>query len=100
MSDIKINNITDRSGSSGPVFAGISTVSTSAFMVMPSGPTEFRGGRGRGFFHGGRNNPNHYSDINLITIASTGNASDFGDLTVARDRLGQGAADAHGGIGE
>ena len=36
MSDIKINNITDRSGSSGPVFAGISTVSTSAFMVMPS----------------------------------------------------------------
>ena len=48
MSDIKINNITDRSGSSGPIFAGISTVSTSAFMVMPSGPTEYRGGRGRG----------------------------------------------------
>ena len=44
MSDIKINNITDRSGSSGPIFAGISTVSTSAFMVMPSGPTEYRGG--------------------------------------------------------
>ena len=67
MSDIKINNITDRSGSSGPIFAGISTVSTSAFMIMPSGPTEYRGGRGRGFFHGGRNNPNHYSDINYIT---------------------------------
>ena len=60
MSDIKINNITDRSGSSGPIFAGISTVSTDAFMVMPSGPTEYRGGRGRGFFHCGRNNPNHY----------------------------------------
>ena len=85
MSDIKINNITDRSGSSGPVFAGISTVSTSAFMVMPSGPTEYRGGRGRGFFHGGRNNPNHYSDINLITIASTGNASDFGDMSRKRN---------------
>ena len=43
MSDIKINNITDRSGSSGePIFAGISTVSTDAFMVMPSGDTEFR----------------------------------------------------------
>ena len=85
MSDIKINNITDRSGSSGPIFAGISTVSTSAFMVMPSGPAEFRGGRGRGFFHGGRNNPNHYSDINLITIASTGNASDFGDMSRTRN---------------
>ena len=85
MSDIKINNITDRSGSSGPIFAGISTVSTSAFMVMPSGPTEYRGGRGRGFFHGGRNNPNHYSDINLITIASTGNATDFGDMSIKRN---------------
>ena len=85
MSDIKINNITDRSGSSGPIFAGISTVSTSAFMVMPSGSTEFRGGRGRGFFQGGRNNPNHYSDINLITIASTGNASDFGDMSIKRN---------------
>ena len=82
MSDIKINNITDRSGSSGPIFAGISTVSTSAFMIMPSGPTEYRGGRGRGFFHGGRNNPNYYSDINLITIASTGNASDFGNMSI------------------
>ena len=85
MSDIKINNITDRSGSSGPIFAGISTVSTSAFMVMPSGPTEFRGGRGRGFFHGGRNNPNHYSDINYINIASTGNATDWGDMTRTRN---------------
>ena len=34
MSDLKINNITDRSGNSGPVFAGISTVSTNAFMVL------------------------------------------------------------------
>ena len=85
MSDIKINNITDRSGSSGPIFAGISTVSTDAFMVMPSGPTEYRGGRGRGFFHGGRNNPNHYSDMNYINIASTGNATDWGDMTRTRN---------------
>ena len=85
MSDIKINNITDRSGSSGPIFAGISTVSTDAFMVMPSGPTEYRGGRGRGFLHGGRNNPNHYSDINLINIASTGNATDWGNMTRTRN---------------
>ena len=85
MSELRINNITDRVGSSGPIFAGISTVSTSAFMVMPSGPTEMRGGRGRGFFHGGRNNPNHYSDINLITIASAGNATDFGEMSIKRN---------------
>ena len=54
MSDIKINNITNRSGSTGPVFAGVSTVSTSAFMVMPSGNTEIRGaGSGRGVLAGG-----------------------------------------------
>ena len=78
MSDIKINNITDRSGSSGPIFAGISTVSTSAFMIMPSGPTEFRGGRGRGIIAGSFN-PSP-TNIDKIEIASTGNATDFGLL--------------------
>ena len=88
MSDIKINNITDRSGSSGPVFAGISTVSTSAFMVMPSGPTEFRGGRGRGIFAGGNASPGspRSSNIELITVASAGNATDFGDLSEQKNR--------------
>ena len=43
MSDLKINNITNSSGNGGPVVAGVSTVSTSAFMVMPSGNTEIRG---------------------------------------------------------
>ena len=82
MSDIKINNITDRSGSSGPVFAGISTVSTSAFMVMPSGDTEYRGGRGRGVFHGGGNNPTGLITMDYVEIATTGNATDFGDLSL------------------
>ena len=80
MSDIKINNITDRSGSSGPIFAGISTVSTSAFMIMPSGPTEFRGGRGRGVFCGGET-PSKVNTLDKIEIATTGNATDFGDLS-------------------
>ena len=83
MSDIKINNITDRSATSGPVFAGISTVSTEAFMVMPSGPTEYRGGRGRGIFAGSYtpSSPNLSSTMNLIEIATTGNAVDFGDTS-------------------
>ena len=78
MSDIKINNITDRSGNSGPVFAGISTVSTNAFMVMPSGPTEHRGGRGRAVFLRGYV-PGTNNTIDYVNIATTGNAQDFGD---------------------
>ena len=44
MSDLKINNITNTSGSDGPTIAGVSTVSTSAFMVMPSGNSSNRVG--------------------------------------------------------
>ena len=75
MSDLKINNITDRTGGSGPVIAGVSTVSTTGAFVVPVGATEFRGGRGRGVL-GGNDNTMEY-----ITIATTGNATDFGDLT-------------------
>jgi len=50
--------------------------------VMPSGPTEYRGGRGRGIFAGGVN-PGLINAIDYITIATTGNASDFGDLISA-----------------
>ena len=53
MSELRINNITDRAGSSGPIIAGVSTVTSTSHMVMPSGPTEMRGGRGRGIMQGG-----------------------------------------------
>ena len=96
MSDIKINNITDRSGSSGPVFAGISTVSTSAFMVMPSGPTEYRGGRGRGVFAGSAT-PSITNVMDYVVIATTGNATDFGDLATVWYNIG-GCASATRGI--
>ena len=43
MSDLKINNITNRGGDGGPVIAGVSTVSSSAFIIMPNGNTEIRG---------------------------------------------------------
>ena len=48
MSDLKINNITDRTGDSGPVIAGVSTVTGTGAFTVPVGPTEMRGGRGRG----------------------------------------------------
>ncbi len=77
MSDLKINNITDRTGDSGPVIAGVSTVSSGQF-VVPVGPTEYRGGRGRGIIGG--NYPANTTFLNKIEIATTGNATSFGTL--------------------
>ena len=97
MSDIKINNITDKSGSSGPVFTGITTVSSTAFMVMPSGSTAFRTndpqGRGRAVFGGGYGPSSPYPEMNvldMVNITTEGNAVDFGDLTVGRSANGMG----------
>ena len=44
MSVIKVNNITNRDGTSGPVIAGITTVSSSSHMVVPTGHTGQRVG--------------------------------------------------------
>ena len=89
MSDLKINNITDRTGGSGPVIAGVSTVSTTGSFVVPVGATEMRGGRGRGLFSGGYGNPESDQNIiQMIEIATTGNSTDFGDLTTERRGTG------------
>ena len=89
MSDLKINNITNSGGNGGPVVAGVSTVSTSAFMVMPVGDTEIRNaGSGRGIIAGGAeslSSPYTISDrMQYITISTTGNSIDFGNLSIAR----------------
>ena len=81
MSKFKINSITDKEGTSGPVIAGVSTNNSTGCMIIPAGPTEHRGGRGRGLFAGGNPSTNV---IQFITISSAGNAEDFGDLTQAR----------------
>lgn len=39
MSVIKVNNITSRDGTTGPVIAGIATVSTTSHLVVPTGNT-------------------------------------------------------------
>jgi hypothetical protein len=53
MSDFRIDQITNQAGTAGPQIAGITTFSGSSGLVMPSGATEYRGGRGRGLFVGG-----------------------------------------------
>ena len=78
MSDLRINNITDRTGGSGPVFAGICTVTSTGAFTPPSGPTEMRGGRGRGILGGSY--PANTTLLNKIEIATTGNATSFGVL--------------------
>jgi len=80
MSDFRIDKITNRDGSAGTHIAGISTFSGTSGMVIPGGSTEYRGGRGRGVFCGGES-PTKLNMLDYITIATTGNAVDFGDLT-------------------
>ena len=84
MSQFKINSITDRSGTSGPVISGVSTNNSTGCMIIPSGPTENRGGRGRGVFASGFSGAapspaNLVDTIDFIEIATAGDAVDFGD---------------------
>ena len=56
------------------------------------------GSETRGCFGGGYNNSNgELNIIDYITIASTGNATNFGNLTVDRSYVG-GCSDVHGGL--
>ena len=96
MSDLKINNITDRTGDNGPVIAGVSTVTSIGAFTVPVGPTEMRGGRGRAVWTGGSNPFDATQDY--VEIATLGNATDFGDTGGgARWGLG-GLADATRGV--
>ena len=89
MSDLRINNITDRTGDSGPVIAGVSTVTSTGAFVVPVGPTEMRGGRGIGLFSGGYlQGGGDNNAIEKVEIATTGNATDFGDLSTERRGTG------------
>ena len=76
---VRIDQITNREGNSGTSITGIVTFTGTTGMAMPSGPTEYRGGRGRGLFAGGYN-PGGNNTIEFIEIATTGNAKDFGDM--------------------
>ena len=86
MSEFKVNTITNKDGSYGPQVCGITTFGSSG-MQLPSGPTEFRGGRGRAVFAGGSQQPSGsqwQNVIDKVEIATTGNAVDFGDMDQGR----------------
>ena len=97
MSDFKINSIATKQGQHGPVIAGVSTINSTGCMKIPSGPTAFRTndplGRGRVVFGGGYGSSSPYPELNIldmVNITTTGNAADFGDLTVGRTANGMG----------
>ena len=95
MSEFKVNTITNKDGSHGPQVCGITTFGSSG-LTLPSGPTEMRGGsRGRGLFAGGESP--RLNVIDKIEIATTGNATDFGDLVETATNIG-GAGNAIRGI--
>ena len=87
MSQFKINSITDKSGTSGPVIAGVSTNNSTGCMIIPAGPTEHRGGRGRAIFAGGLT-PSVSKTMDKVEIATIGNAVDFGDMSTANNPNG------------
>ena len=83
MSDFRVNTITNRDGSYGPQVCGITTFGSSG-MQLPSGPTEMRGGRGRAIFAGGYEAPANAKEIQTVEIATKGNGTNFGEMSVTR----------------
>ena len=75
----------------GTQFQGVAKFDTQGYFVPPSGTTEQRGG-GRGVFAGG----NSSNTISYVTIATTGNSSDFGDLLASRSGLRGGSSATRG----
>ena len=98
MSQFKINSITDKSGYCGPVIAGVSTNNSTGCMIIPAGPTEHRGGRGRAVFAGGMT-PSVVDTMDKVEIATTGNAVDFGNMSaVALNHGGTGMCNSTRGV--
>ena len=82
MTILKVDTISGI-GTEGPVFEGDIEFASQNFLTLPKGDTTQRG-RGRGVIGSGYVAPARVDTIDFITIHSEGNATDFGDLTVAR----------------
>ena len=96
MSEFRVDKITNRDGSAGTQICGVSTFSGTSGMQLPVGPTENRGGRGRGIIGPGTMAPANVNTLNYITIATTGNGIDFGDLSYGNSYRGGLASSTRG----
>ena len=52
----------------------------------------------RGLFGGGNRSGTLQNIIDYVEIATTGNATDFGDLSVTRENTNAAASNCHGGL--
>ena len=95
MSEFKVNTITNKDGSHGPQVCGITTFGGSGIQ-LPSGPTAFRGGRGRAIAAGGRVSPSNQTTIDVLEIATTGNSEDFGDMSTRCGHAGSVSSSTRG----
>jgi len=100
------SNFTPQVGDDRQVtFEGVTKIDTDAYFYLPTGNTESREATGtynagaRGLFTGGYDQPALTDTIDYITISSTGNALDFGNLTDARLLPGALASSVRGIIG-
>ncbi len=94
MADFNVNHITGKQGQQGTVLAGVTTVSSTGSMRIPSGPIEQRGGGGRGVVGGGH--PGPQKSIDMVEIATTGNYTSFGDLITATRNVATCASSTRG----
>ena len=88
MSEFRIDQIKSQDATRGPDVAGITTFTGTSGIVMPSGDTAYRGGRSRAVRAGGIiTSPAtaRVDNMDYFTIATLGNAVDFGDLTGAKN---------------
>ena len=87
----------------GTEFRGVTTFDTQGYFVPPSGTTTERfpnfgavdATSARGLFGGGRT-PSYLNTIDYVTISTTGNAQDFGDLTQARGYMASSSSRTRG----
>ena len=82
----------------GPVEFG-TTTQTGEWVNLTTDSPDIQTGGARGVFAGGyTNSPSSFTNIiDYITISTTGNAIDFGDLVVPGGR-GSSCSNAHGGL--
>ena len=105
MAILKVDTISGI-GTEGPVFEGDIEFTSQNFLTLPKGNTtdafpDFKAvpaASARGIFAGGISEPSptKHNEIDFITIATTGNATDFGDLTQARRNLASGSSPTRG----
>ena len=93
MANLKVNTVSGI-GTEGTVFDGGLKFRSKNYMTLPKGNTtdafpDFKAvpaASARGIFAGGISEPSptRHNEIDYITIATTGNATDFGDLSLSR----------------